>query len=142
MDEAPAEPGEADALMQLAARLDALAPPGAPLVAWPSLGLVNFFTGRPNPTHMDYYWPGYVDAEREQQLLRELDAAAPPTIVLCNAADLVFGDGLLWQSAPQLRAYIDRHYLHVSTLGIYDVYVRTSRLLYGAGEHGPPRPPP
>ncbi len=104
--------------------LDRAAPPGAPLVAWPGLGMVNFLSARPNPTAMDYYWPGYMDGAMEQRLLDELRASRPPVIIMSTMNDFIFGSGLLITGAPRLITYIETHYAEARQFPHWTVLTR------------------
>ena len=114
----------ADAFAVMSSHLDRVAPPEAPLVGWSALAIFNFYTGRPNPTHLDYYWPGTIDARREEALLRELRAAPPAAVVISQVDDPIWGSEVFFQWHPALRRYVRGHYRLVGAVDDWEIHAR------------------
>ena len=97
-------------LQAVEAAIDALRPGGVPVVAWPSLGIVNFLSARPCATSLHYYWPGYVSPTVERRLIAELERAGLPLIALRLSSDPSLGHEAFLTEAPHLGELLDRRY--------------------------------
>lgn len=69
------------ARMAFVAERFAALPPGAPVFAYPAMPMVYLLTGHPNPTRESYLPPGYVDEERQRDVMARLDATATRYVV-------------------------------------------------------------
>ncbi len=77
----------AQALGYLAAR----ARDGDTLVAFPESGFFNFVTGMRSPLRQDLVLPGVLFGPREDAVARQIDAAGPRYVLLCNRPTSEFG---------------------------------------------------
>jgi len=105
-----ANPDLAHEILELGAALRTGSHEGG-LVAFPEGELLNYLSGRPNPLRHKLYLPGYLAADNEAVVLRELEAARPALVVLwrrpVNEYDrFLFGEDY----GRSLRGWIDAHY--------------------------------
>ena len=65
--------------------------PGDGLAVFPEGEVLNYLTERRNPIRHKLYLPGYLSADNEAEVLRELEAARPAAIVIPNRATPEYG---------------------------------------------------
>ncbi len=113
-----------------------------PIFTFPALPLVYFFAGRHNPTRHDYFLGNNVSLDEQAELIRTLERAEVPLIVLPSDAN----DYFLRKARDFTRlltAYFNQRYYLERRVGPFDVLRRygteaTSRLspTAAAGRHG------
>lgn len=103
--------------------LDQQSEPHAPLLAWPALNLLHFYTGRPNPTPFDYYWPGLISAVEERALLEQLHAHPPPVAVVDQAQTTLTGLSQFKKHNAALVHFLHSGYRPLTTVGRWQIRV-------------------
>ncbi|MCK6528580.1 hypothetical protein L6R50_13825 [Myxococcota bacterium] len=107
-------------------RLDAFlrmnVPPGAPVFAGPTCPLVHFMSERPNATRLIWYTPPKGGSEKgTSAALVELDRVRPDWVVW-NIGPPPHGELAHFEArAPELVAYLRRHFERVTLVGPYEV---------------------
>ncbi len=127
---------EARDIEDLAARIRGLCPGDAGLVAFPEGELFNELTGWRNPLRHKLYLPGYLSAENEPAVLRELEAARPEAVVILSRSTGEYGGGQFGQGyGAGIRTWIEAHYEARTRNGVGTLFVR--REAAGCGSVSP-----
>ena len=88
------------------------------------MSLLNTYTGRPNPTLLNYYWPHLLRTRDRVDILHALETTEPPVIVLSVVDDVLFGSGLFSAEHPELIHYMETHYRPAARVGDWVVMSR------------------
>ena len=87
------------------------------LVVFPEGEVLNFLSGRRNPIRHKLYLPGYVTSANEEQIVRELQSAAPAAVVVWNRPRGEYGGGIFGRDyARQIGRWIEDNYARKSLL--------------------------
>lgn len=128
-----ARPEEARDIEDLAARIRELCRADAGLVALPEGELFNELTGWRNPLRHKLYLPGYVSAENEPAILRELEAARPAAVVILARTTGEYGGGQFGQGyGAGIRTWIEAHYEARMRKSVGTLFVRSDAPLCGS----------
>ena len=84
---------------------------GGGLAVFPEGELLNFLSGRPNPIRHKLYLPGYLTADNEAEVLRELEARPPAAVVLWRRPVTEYDRALFGDDyGVAIRRWIEDHY--------------------------------
>src|SRR5262249_569040 len=84
-------PQEAAAIGQTLRYLEHTARPGETPAAFPEGGFFNFVPGLRSPLRQDLIVPGVLSGEREDAVARQVEAAGPRYVLLCNRPTPEYG---------------------------------------------------
>lgn len=85
---------------------------GDGLVVFPEGEVLNFLSGRHNPTRHKLFLPGYVNRRNEAEIVRELERARPAAVVIWHRPTGEYGLAMFGESYGQaIRSWIDQNYI-------------------------------
>jgi hypothetical protein len=128
-----ARPEEARAIEDLADEIRGVCPGDGGLVAFPEGEILNELTGWRNPLRHKLYLPGYLSAENEPAILRELEAARPEAVVILSRAAGEYGGGQFGQGyGARVRTWIETRYEARTRNGVGTLFVRRGAAVCGS----------
>jgi hypothetical protein len=84
---------------------------GGTLAVFPEGEILNYLTGRPNPSRYKLYIPGYLTGENEAGLLADLERDPPDAVVILPRQTSEYGPGAFGLSyGTDIRRWIDENY--------------------------------
>ena len=107
--------------------------PDEPIIEIPG-SFFHFWTGRPNPLRLDYFWPGYASEEERRQMVDTLEAVKPRygiTRSVPHALDIPPYE----EHYPGVAAYVRDNYHECARFGNY-VIVELNSLSSGKSGAG------
>jgi hypothetical protein len=118
-----ADPDRAAPLQAAVELISNETPAGATLAAYPDGAMLNFLTGRPNPTPYFNLMPHEVAYFGEENILASLQAAPPDYIALVDKDTSPFGPRAFGRDyAAAIGAWITENYEPVKLFGSYPFY--------------------
>jgi len=92
--------------------------PGDTLTAFPESGFFNFVTGLRSPLRQDLILPGALSGAREAEAAREIGAAGPRFVLLCNRPTSEYGPTAFGRDyAVPLWNEVRQHYVLAAAFG-------------------------
>jgi hypothetical protein len=115
--------GNYSTLANVAARVDSLTEPGAPIWVGPHEALIYCLSGHHAATRVDFALPWSPAPSMRAALLEQL-AAAPPQVIVDASDAYQRWQGRLEDSLPGIGSLLDSRYRHVDTIGGFAIWQR------------------